>query len=278
MRKYSVVTFLILITLLFLIFSLYTNLQTERNDVSLVIEDNKVSPISLTIAVIGDPHLPEGINNIDEFKKKLFEVKRANPDLVVFVGDYVANPKSIKNMIEHRRSIIKSMKVVDPIPRAIVLGNYESWSNPDDWLIAFKELGVEVLENDILKLNTKKGVVCIRGLGDFYTNRYLYINYPVECSKFPKITITHDPAGAFEENISGLIIAGHTHCGQISLPFWGPIWVPTEAPTSAHCGLYKDDKKTIFVTSGIGKSILPIRFGTQSQWDMLNINYKKIIF
>ena len=102
-----------------------------------------------------------------------------------------------------------------------------------------------VLENDNSKLNTKKGIVCIRGLGDFYTKRYLYIDYPIECNKFPKITITHDPAGAFENNVSGFIIAGHTHCGQISLPLFGPIWVPTEAPPSAHCGLYKDDKKTL---------------------------------
>lgn len=274
MSKYFISTFLILTTILFLIFSLYTNIQTERNDVSFVIEDNDVSSTSLTIAVIGDPHLPEGYENIEKFKNILFEVKKAKPDLVVFVGDYVTNPKSIKNMIKHRRSIINSFKVVDPIPRAIVLGNYESWSNPDDWLNAFKELGVEVLENDISKLNTNKGIVCIRGLGDFYTKRYFYIDYPIGCSEFPKITITHDPAGAFEDNVSGFIIAGHTHCGQVSLPFLGPIWVPTEAPPSAHCGLYKGDKKTIFVTSGIGTSILPIRFGTKSQWDMLNINYK----
>lgn len=274
MSKYFIATFLILTTILFLIFTLYTNIQAERNDVSLVIEDNNVSPTSLTIAVIGDPHLPEGYDNIEKFKKTLFEVKKANPDLVVFVGDYVANPKSIKNMIKHRRSIINSFKVVDPIPKAIVLGNYESWSNPDDWLNTFKELGVQVLENDILKLNTNKGLVCIRGLGDFYTKRYLYIDYPIECGEFPKITITHDPAGAFDDNVSGFIIAGHTHCGQVSLPFLGPIWVPTEAPSSAYCGLYKDDKKTIFVTSGVGTSILPLRFGTQSQWDMLNIDYK----
>ena len=274
MSKYFISSFLILTTILFLIFSLYTNIHTERNDVSIVIEDNDVFSTSLTIAVIGDPHLPEGYENVEEFKKILSEVKKAKPDLVVFVGDYIANPKSIKNMIKHRRSIINSFKAVDPIPRAIVLGNYESWSNPHDWLNTFKKLGVGVLENDILKLNTNKGIVCIRGLGDFYTKRYLYIDYPIECSEFPKITITHDPAGAFEDNVSGVIIAGHTHCGQVSLPFIGPIWVPTEAPPSAICGLYRDDKKTIFVTSGIGTSILPIRFGTQSQWDMLNISYK----
>ena len=275
MSKYFIATFLVSTTILFLIFSLYTNIQTERNDVSIVIEDSEVPPISLSVAIIGDPHLPEGHKNIEEFKKILFEVKKANPDLIVFVGDYIANPRSIKNMVKHRKSIINSLKVVDPVPRAVILGNYESWSNPDDWLTAFKELGVTVLENDNSKLNTKKGIVCIRGLGDFYTKRYLYIDYPIECNKLPKITITHDPAGAFENNVSGFIIAGHTHCGQISLPLFGPIWVPTEAPPSAHCGLYKDDKKTLFVTSGIGTSILPIRFGTQSQWDMLNINYKQ---
>ena len=148
MSKYFIATFLVSTTILFLIFSLYTNIQTERNDVSIVIEDSEVPPISLSVAIIGDPHLPEGHKNIEEFKKILFEVKKANPDLIVFVGDYIANPRSIKNMVKHRKSIINSLKVVDPVPRAVILGNYESWSNPDDWLTTFKELGVTVLEND----------------------------------------------------------------------------------------------------------------------------------
>jgi hypothetical protein len=106
-----------------------------------------------------------------------------------------------------------------------------------------------------------------------FTERCRYVDYPEDCQSLQKLSITHDPAGAFNEHVTGLVIAGHTHCGQISLPFIGPLWVPSDAPALAHCGLYEDSKRSVFVTSGVGTSVLPLRFGAQSQWDELNISW-----
>ena len=100
------------------------------------------------------------------------------------------------------------------------------------------------------------------------------MEFPEICKNKPKITLTHDPAGAFYHKIKGFVVSGHTHCGQISFPFIGPIWIPSEVPRKAHCGLYKDNQKTVFTTSGIGTTILPIRIGTQSEWDLLSVNFK----
>jgi len=252
-------------------YSISQNLQTQRNDVSISINDPDVAPTSLSIAVIGDTHLPEGREPLTAFRELLLEVRAAKPDLVVFVGDYIADPASIGNLGEHRAAVIDLMKLVDPIPRAVVLGNYESWSNADNWLAEFERLGVDVMENEVTLFGTAKGPVCVRGLGDKFTSRYSYVEYPVECKSIPKLTITHDPAGAFDRRIKGLVIAGHTHCGQISLPFVGPLWVPTDAPSFAHCGLHEGGNVTVFVTSGVGTSILPLRFGAQSQWDVLEL-------
>ena len=47
--------------------------------------------------------------------------------------------------------------------------------------------------------------------------------------------------------------------------------MPSGAPSSAHCGLYKDSERTVFVTSGVGTSILPLRYGAQSQWDLIEL-------
>ena len=56
--------------------------------------------------------------------------------------------------------------------------------------------------------------------------------------------------GHFDARVKGLVLAGHTHCGQINLPFLGPLWVPTDAPKSAHCGLYQDEQRQVYVSSG----------------------------
>jgi predicted MPP superfamily phosphohydrolase len=257
----------------YLAYSISHNLQTQRNDVSISIQDPDVTPTSLSIAVIGDTHLPEGPEPLAAFRELLIEVKAAKPDLVVFLGDYIADPASVGNLDEHRAAVIDLMKLVDPIPRAVVLGNYESWSNADEWLAEFERLGVDVMENEVTLLDTAKGSVCVRGLGDKFTGRYQFVDYPADCRNKPKLTITHDPAGAFDRRMKGLVIAGHTHCGQVSLPFIGPLWVPTDAPSFAHCGLYEGGNITVFVTSGVGTSILPLRFGAPSQWDWLEVGF-----
>lgn len=46
--------------------------------------------------------------------------------------------------------------------------------------------------------------------------------------------------------------------------------MPAEAPREATCGLYQDATR-LWVTSGVGTSILPIRLGAQSQWDLLTL-------
>ena len=248
----------------------YQNLQTERNDVFLVIDDPKVKSKSFSIAVIGDVHLPARPASLLAFGELLANVKAAAPDLVVFVGDYTRDLDN-SQMVSHRKNIIEMMKLVDPIPRAVVLGNHETWSNADDWLAEFERLGVDVMENEVSLIEISEGTICVRGLGDKYTERYRYVDYPLKCQNLTKLTITHDPAAAFDDRIGGFVIAGHTHCGQIRLPLLGPLWVPTEAPSSAQCGLYQDDKRTVFVTSGVGTVILPLRYGAQSHWDFLEV-------
>ena len=249
------------------------DLRTERNTVAISLADTLGQSHSLSVAVIGDVHLPEGPEPLDAFQNLMLEIKSTQPDLVVFVGDYTSSPRAVIDMTSHRENIINALKLIDPLPRAVVLGNYESWSGPEKWIDEFNRLNVKVMENETHLIQTVKGSVCVRGLGDKYTERYEYVAFPADCKDFPKLTITHDPAGAFDDQVKGLVIAGHTHCGQVSLPFFGPLWVPSDAPPSAHCGLYTDNEKTVFVTSGVGTSILPLRFGAQSQWDELNITW-----
>ena len=270
MGKLPLLIILIVAAAGYLLLTVFENLQTERNDVSITISDPDVASTSLSIAVIGDPHLPEGHEPLAAFRELLLEVKAAEPDLVLFVGDYIAEPDG-EQLSAHRENIIEAMKLVDPFPRAVVLGNYETWSNADDWLSEFARLGVEAMENKVNVVETVKGSICIRGLGDKFTDRFQFVGYPAECAPLPKITITHDPAGAFDARVRGLVVAGHTHCGQITLPFIGPLWVPTDAPQSAHCGIYQDPFRTVFVTSGIGTAVIPIRYGAPSQWDLLNL-------
>lgn len=75
--------------------------------------------------------------------------------------------------------------------------------------------------------------------------------------------------------IKGLVMASHTHCRQVSLPFIGPLGVPNQVPSFAHSDLYEGGNVTVCVTSGVGASILPLRIGTRSQWDFTILEVKQ---
>jgi predicted MPP superfamily phosphohydrolase len=249
----------------------HLSLQPERNDVTINLKEADWPEGVLHVAVLGDLHLAEDEGDYRDTETLLAEVKSADPDLVVFVGDYTVYRDKVLDIDEHRRRILKLLKTVSPIPHAAVLGNYETYSWHHRWIREAAYQGVNVLDNQVQVIPTRKGPVCVRGLSDFWTKKFEYKPYPAECDGLNKLTITHDPAGAFAPEVRGLVIAGHTHCGQVSLPLIGPLWVPTTAPRKAYCGLYQDKELSVFVTSGVGTSILPIRFWARAEWDFLTI-------
>ena len=254
------------------IFQVFQNLQPQMNELTIEISDPNWPTKGLKVAVLGDLHLHQDEKEYAKLAVLLKEVTSAKPDLVAFVGDYTAEPSEIMNMQRHRRRLIRLIKSVQPTPYVAILGNYETYSVHHRWLMEATSQRMNLFDNDVQIISTKAGDICVRGLGDAYTNHFEFKPFPYACEKIGKLTITHDPAGAFEPNMHGLIVAGHTHCGQVSFPFIGPLWVPTKAPKDAHCGLYQDKDRTLFVTSGVGTSLLPIRFGAQAQWDLLQIN------
>ena len=250
------------------------NLKPERNDVTIFLDGPEWSGEDLRIAVLGDLHLAPNDNDFEKLSAILGEVSKADPDLIVFVGDYTIHRDGALDIDQHRARILKLLKSVGPLPYAAVLGNYETYSWHHRWMREARYHDVNVLDNEVQIIETRRGPVCVRGLSDFWTKQFEYVAFSKACDGLRKFSITHDPAGAFQPKMDGLVIAGHTHCGQLSLPVIGPIWVPTTAPKAAHCGLYRDNTRTVFVTSGIGTSILPIRFGAPAQWDLLVIKFR----
>ncbi len=232
--------------------------------------------LSLRIALIGDIHMPDAEDDYDRLAALLDDINQEKPDIIIFAGDYTDSPKKIANMADHRSRIVELLTKDNPSKTIFVLGNYESWSNPEAWTEEFKLRNSILLENQVHKFQVKDQFICIRGFGDYYTGKYAYVEFPDSCYNQVKFSVTHDPAGAFDERVKGLVLAAHTHCGQVRLPFYGALWIPTSAPEEATCGLYKDNQRTVFTTSGAGTSLFPVRIGTQSNWDLLEVQFKNM--
>jgi predicted MPP superfamily phosphohydrolase len=76
------------------------------------------------------------------------------------------------------------------------------------------------------------------------------------------ILLTHSPdfAGQVHDPRVKLVLAGHTHGGQIVLPLLGPPVIPSMYGRRYASGLVQADGKQVYISRGIGKAVLPFRF------------------
>ena len=258
-----------------LVWTVISHGKVERVDTALVVPnhafpDSTEAPLKL--AVISDIHADDSPASYDRLQLLVDQVLESQPDFILLLGDYTQTPDSITSLSQHADTVGQLLGGFAQIPTVAVLGNYENWSSPGLWSHTLTDNGIKVLRNEVALIGSGQQSVCFRGLGDAYTEQLRYVDFPAACTALPKITLTHDPAGAFYPDVEGVVFAGHTHCGQIRLPIIGSPWVPSDAPDDATCGLYEDAKRFLWVSSGVGTSILPIRLGAQSQWDLIEMS------
>jgi len=267
---YLLVILLILVSSVIL--SLKNTLKTNVIDIEISISTQQEfgSFSGISVALVSDLHLRNSSTALDRWQQLIHSINNSAADYVLLAGDYIANISEVSVAREIQESFIDSLAAIEK-PYALVLGNYETWTDRQSWLDAFTAQGIPALENQTIVLRGDKPI-CVIGVGDAYTGYDKSVSVPSDCSQYPMVQLTHDPSAAFKRNSSGIWLAGHTHCGQVRLPLLGPLWVPSEAPDESHCGLYEDGIKKVFVSSGVGSSILPLRFLTQSRIEVLNFN------
>ena len=248
--------------------TLFTRTVEVNISVSAHPDLNDLSGIS--VALVSDLHLRNSSTAIDQWQQLIHSMNNSEADYVLLAGDYIANIKDASIAREIQDRFIESLETIEK-PYALVLGNYETWTDRQSWLDAFAAQGIPALENQTIVLQGDKSI-CVIGVGDAYTGYDKGVSVPPDCSQYPMIQLTHDPSAAFKPNSSGIWLAGHTHCGQVRLPLLGPLWVPSQAPKESHCGLYEDEVKKVFVSSGVGNSVLPLRFLAQSEIEILTFN------
>lgn len=226
---------------------------------------------SLTVAVLADFHFssPEDLAELSLIKRQMMGQQI---DLVLFAGDYIGS-HSLYDSVS-RETIVNALEALAyPAPAFAVLGNHDNWDSRQSWVTAFEGSKISLIENAVVEIQLREATVCLRGLGDFYSGHHESVSIPERCGN-RTITLTHDPAGLINKGmeLESLSFAGHTHCGQIAFPWIGPLIVPTRAPRDMHCGRFDRDHTGV-TSGGLGSSIVPVRFGpnTEPGWELIRI-------
>ncbi|WP_070155535.1 metallophosphoesterase [Sphingobium phenoxybenzoativorans] len=217
-------------------------------------------PTPLRVALITDTHL-SGPDNSPERLARIFDrVNAMRPDLILLGGDYVSRNKPFSKIYSNSEMIAPLARLKAPLGVVAVLGNHEishfDGSSAPKILTSFQEAGIRLLMNEAVR----RGPLVIGGIPDFYKNG---ADVPATIAAMRRlggapIFLSHNVDAVRQlGGWRGLVVAGHSHCGQIALPFYGPLFVPQKLPFT--CGRYDIDGKTIIVSGGVGTSSLPLR-------------------
>ena len=225
----------------------------------------------IRIAVISDIHV--GSRFIDDDKLRLI-VSRTNdlkPDLIVILGDYMTGRGRDTDPPEKFSPILKELNA--PLGVYSVLGNHDWWFNGNRVITALEANGIKVLEDGVTELKYQSGSFWLVGLGDLWT-RPQRIEQTI--SQVPEgrpiIAITHNP-DTFPKLPSrvSLLLAGHTHGGQVWFPLIGAVVQPSDYGQRYARGHVFEQNHHLFITTGIGTSIMPVRFCVPPEIVLLTI-------
>lgn len=200
-------------------------------------------------------------------------INAAGPDIILLPGDFISGVGDpvARGEIDAEEIAAILGRLHAPMGVYAVLGNHDWWGGAPRLAAAFEKHGIHVLENTAVRVDAG---LWVAGIGDDGTG---HADPAAALAKVPAqdqvLVVMHDPAALAElPPVHGLVVAGHTHGGQVALPFLGAVVVPRNVPRSWSYGWVDHGGNQAWVTSGLGTSILPIRFNRRPEWVLFEID------
>jgi len=188
------------------------------------------------------------------------QVNLLRPDLVLIAGDFISEKQLSTRSYSFAEIAAPLAQLSAPLGVFAVLGNHDHWANAPEARVALTNAGVRVLVNEA----ARAGPLAIGGLDDDHTGRSDFGRAlaAMQMAGGVPILLSHspDPFPGLPEDVP-LMVAGHTHCGQIRLPLIGPVATASRHGKRYACGRFDERGRTLVVTAGLGTSVLPMRIG-----------------
>jgi uncharacterized protein len=205
-------------------------------------------------------------------------------DLVVITGDIITGavnefwkrwfPVSKIDYLSNVIDVLKNLKVEN---KMAVLGNHDQWDGKKTELRLVKELqgiGINVLRNHSVQLTRDNASIYFAGTDDMWCSYdYAKAMRNVPKDEF-KIVLSHNPD--VRRDIStdmkvDLTLCGHTHGGQVMIPFLSHHFIPIDNPSKYSAGLVKENYGYTYVNRGIGTLVFPFRIGAAPEITCLTL-------
>jgi predicted MPP superfamily phosphohydrolase len=193
--------------------------------------------------------------------------------VALLAGDYVIKGVLGGRFVPPEATAAVLRGLTAPLGVYAVLGNHDWWFDAPRVRRALEASGIPVLDDRAMRISARGGDFWLAGVSDFWEGRHAVTGTLAQVSDdAPVILFTHNPDifPTVPPRVA-ITLAGHTHGGQVCLPLIGRPLVPSRYGQRYAIGHVVEGARHLFVTAGLGTSIVPIRFRVPPEISILDL-------
>lgn len=257
-KKHYFTWLLLIIGILFIYARYLGTSNLVIKEYSIINEKIPLNFHGLKIVQFSDLHYGTTIKE-EELKNVINKINELNPDIIFFTGDLIDNSYKISE--DEEKLITEELNKLEPnIGIYAVRGNHDINDNFENII---KNTNIELLnnQNKLLYFNNSSTPIMLIALDDNLKGTQNIDNaFNFEDNDYYKILITHEPDDydKLPKNVN-LFLAGHSHLGQVRLPFIGSVY-NMEGAKKYKEEKYEIDETNLFISGGLGTTKIKYRF------------------
>jgi predicted MPP superfamily phosphohydrolase len=237
----------------------------------------------LRIAVLTDIHAVEPWMPAERIARIVAAANRLDVDMIVLLGDYVESMPRFRSgfvPIADWTAALGGLKA--PLGVYAVMGNHDWWTDVRNVRDGLTRVGIPVLENRALKIDKNGRRFWLAGLGD-----QIALHVPggyrgvddlpgtlaqTSGDNDPVVLLAHEPDifVRVPDRVT-VTLSGHTHGGQICLPFIGRPIIPSRYGQRFAYGHIVEGGRNLVVSSGLGMTAVPMRFNVPPEIALVTV-------
>ncbi len=230
-----------------------------------------------TIAHVSDLHVGEAKHWVPRWAWEAAEaIRRANVDVVVNTGDFFWKEPPVAKAVEYAaRFIMGKSGVATGATNLAILGNHDYYVRPELRHALIEELessGIDVLTNEAVCVSHGSGQLSFVGLTDEEDSFELGLRV-LEASSRPRVALVHMPdlVERIPHGSADLVLSGHTHGGQCTLPYLERRIVRHGCGSNYVEGFNTINGMLVYINRGLGYTGYPVRFRARPEVTLIRL-------